>query len=493
MTNNISRKRELLILVVIMIVAVALRLAFLHEVLERDEGWYATIAQEILRGGIPYRDAIEQKPPGVFYLYAAAIALFGASVEALRIFTTIYALVTLISVYWLTRHLAGQLAGLFSAAIFAIYSPAPLLQGSSSNCEVFLVLPLVLSVIFFVHARDHGDRRLLAVSGLMAGIAILIKPVALPYMVLLLIFTVFFVPGRRVWQRDSKNMAIFLLPSIALALVTILYFYLNGALHQFLFWTVKVPYIYVRNTTDIKSIDLSGLVRFASHELLLPLLLSSVTASVLLLRKSTPNLRLVALLLPVAIVATLMPGRSFPHYFIQLFPFMAILGGIGLAMLLHAKRTLLLCATPLVLLLFGVYLRKDYPLFVTLPVDSVSRYKYGEDGTNFVTSAKIADYIKARTLPDDYIFQWGLEPELYFLAGRRAPVPYIASTIMDLQEDKDRAVKQLIDALAGKRPRYIVYQPYWADCTGRTELGKLIKRNYYLETTIGYGLIFRAK
>ena len=52
--------------------------------LERDEGEYAYIAQRWLRGKVPYRDAFDQKPPGVFVAYAVIETLIGASPAALH-------------------------------------------------------------------------------------------------------------------------------------------------------------------------------------------------------------------------------------------------------------------------------------------------------------------------------------------------------------------------------------------------------------------------
>src|SRR5579859_8202493 len=41
----------------------------------QDQGLYHAVAEEILRGGVPYRDAWDPKPPGVFYTHAAILAL----------------------------------------------------------------------------------------------------------------------------------------------------------------------------------------------------------------------------------------------------------------------------------------------------------------------------------------------------------------------------------------------------------------------------------
>lgn len=61
-----SRWRGRLALAGLVALLVGLRLCFLHEPLERDEGTYGAVAQAILRGDLPYRDAIDLKPPGAY-------------------------------------------------------------------------------------------------------------------------------------------------------------------------------------------------------------------------------------------------------------------------------------------------------------------------------------------------------------------------------------------------------------------------------------------
>src|SRR3979409_1943001 len=43
-----------------------------------DEQVYAVVAMEMLRGGRPYIDAVERKPPLLFYLYEGLFRLGGA-------------------------------------------------------------------------------------------------------------------------------------------------------------------------------------------------------------------------------------------------------------------------------------------------------------------------------------------------------------------------------------------------------------------------------
>src|SRR5512134_3956359 len=52
-----------------------------------DQGLYAYVATEwVERGRIPYRDVFDHKPPGIYILYALAVALFGTGMWGIRIF-----------------------------------------------------------------------------------------------------------------------------------------------------------------------------------------------------------------------------------------------------------------------------------------------------------------------------------------------------------------------------------------------------------------------
>src|SRR2546430_14017155 len=42
-----------------------------------DEGYYGTIANDILDGGTVYHTAVDTKPPGMYYIYAAGFRVAG--------------------------------------------------------------------------------------------------------------------------------------------------------------------------------------------------------------------------------------------------------------------------------------------------------------------------------------------------------------------------------------------------------------------------------
>src|SRR5258706_6364870 len=54
-----------------------LSVAGLTNRLDPDEGAFLAIAQEILHGRVPIRDAVDQKSPAIYYLVASGLALGG--------------------------------------------------------------------------------------------------------------------------------------------------------------------------------------------------------------------------------------------------------------------------------------------------------------------------------------------------------------------------------------------------------------------------------
>lgn len=480
-------RREIIILGVIAIVALVVRLTFLHEPFERDEGYYACIAQEILRGGIPYRDAIDMKPPGVFYIFALAIALFGATVESIRIFTALYTLGTLLAVYWLARRIQGTVAGLCAAAMFALYSGAPLVQGSSSNSEVFMVLPLVMSAALFVRWLEEGKRVFLCGSALFAGLAMLVKTVALPYVALLFVFSLLKRGSETRMKQGVINAVTFVAPLVLLAAFTLGYFFLKGALKEFIAWNVTIPYFYSKGG-GVFGPPLAAVLTRLAPELFLPALAAVPTSLWLLFGRRDLKSMFIALLLPASCLGVWLPGKFFPHYFIQLYPFLSILAGIGLAKVFEARGMFRWVAGTVVAASFLFYAVKEYKLFFVYSPEQVSVIKYGP---TFAESVYIADYIKKRTSPTDYIFQWGFEPELYFLADRRIPVPYISSTVLGSYKDPEPAIRSMTVNLQTKKPKYIIVQPGWADWPGILEVKDIVAKNYKFETRMGYALIYQ--
>src|SRR5207247_4990067 len=79
---------------VIIALAVILRApTLLPSMYTSDEGYYGTIANDILDGGAVYHTAVDTKPPGMYYIYAAVFRVAGRNnlfaVHLLAIFVVV--------------------------------------------------------------------------------------------------------------------------------------------------------------------------------------------------------------------------------------------------------------------------------------------------------------------------------------------------------------------------------------------------------------------
>jgi 4-amino-4-deoxy-L-arabinose transferase-like glycosyltransferase len=481
-------KMQWLILSAILAASFCLRLAFVHEPFERDEGSYAYIGQEILRGAVPYKDVIEIKPPAIYYLYAAAMTVFGETAEGIRIFTALYSLLTVYAVFLVTCQIAGQKAGLISSVLYGVFSSAPLLQGSSSNAEVFLALPWVLGIYFILRAMVNGERRYLFLCGVSCGAAMLVKTVAIPLVLLAALGAASLPRPDQTIREKALDLAMLVFGAAILALTTVAYFFLNGTLDDFLYWNVTFALRYLSTKVGGPPFLWTSIVLVPE---LLPLVLAAIPTFFRLLFKVRGRREcIVALTLPAALIGVILPGKNFPHYFIQLVPPLAILAGIEIARLstmsgwpLNIKSLLLVSAT-----FIAIYMRYEYYLLYTPNQVSIKKY-----GPVFVQSLEVARYLRERTLPADYIFQWGFEMELYYLTSRRSPVPFIASLFVGWSKDPANAARRMVKGINEKKPKYIVFQEEWGNVPGHAEIIGILMRDYAFEATIAYAQIYRRK
>ncbi|MBI5078715.1 glycosyltransferase family 39 protein, partial [Candidatus Saganbacteria bacterium] len=149
-------RKALIFLFFILLTQFTLRVPFLQEPLERDEGLYGYMGQRILAGELPYRDVFDHKPPAVYYIYAGIIKVFGSSLFSIRAAAAVYSLFTTAAIFGVGFLLMGLNGGLLSAFLYALFSGGPLIQGASANTEAFMVLPMVLALWCFLRAFQNS-------------------------------------------------------------------------------------------------------------------------------------------------------------------------------------------------------------------------------------------------------------------------------------------------------------------------------------------------
>src|SRR5258707_3689862 len=98
-----------------------LRLPSLVQPMGADQGLYAYVGERIRHGELAYRDAWDQKPPGVHYVYAALRSVSSKDVVVPAADLLCAALVA--ALLWIAgTKLGGPVAGSVSAVIFLLLS-----------------------------------------------------------------------------------------------------------------------------------------------------------------------------------------------------------------------------------------------------------------------------------------------------------------------------------------------------------------------------------
>src|SRR5580658_1150337 len=100
----------------IMFVTMVVRVPLLNIPFERDEGEYAYIGWRMGLHEIPYRDWMNQKPPGIFWVYRLALALPMEPVRAVHFVGALFAAFSAGALFVLAR----RFMAMFWAAVAGV-------------------------------------------------------------------------------------------------------------------------------------------------------------------------------------------------------------------------------------------------------------------------------------------------------------------------------------------------------------------------------------
>jgi len=467
-------KKTLFILILILVVQVLLRMPFLQEPLERDEGLYGYMGQRILAGEIPYRDVFDHKTPVIYYIYALVIKLFGGSILSIRIFTLFYSLLTTLSIYYLARLLWGEGEGMVAALLFAVFSGGPVIQGSNANCEVFMILPLIFALYLFILGRrimtnkEPATKRrgslIIWGAGLLSGLAVMIKQVAVFNLLALLGFAIFGGWAGVLWL---------LLGALTFPLAFIAYFMAQGAISDF------VNCIFFANVTYIKTPppgpfwmyiqDCANIIfSILLYDNAILWVLASVGIVYILYKDRKNENALIVVWGGLSLFGVVAGKRFFGHYFIQVLPALALLSAYTIFSIRNKVRIALVAVC--VLLLIPV-LWEQWSYYVAYSPSKIQEKKFGN--VFWEKAFEVAEDVKGMIGPADEIFVWDSHPEIYYYLGKKSPSYYAYYLNWMGEEPKQQIFKEVFR----RPPKYILWTSY---SNYDKPLVDFIKKNYKL-------------
>ena len=413
-----SELAGLLVLPAICLLPLLLTAPFFTEPFEGDEGVYGTVAQGILGGKIPYRDLFDHKPPFIYFWYVFSFQIFGEDIVAPRLMSALVWSLTTLVIYKQAALLFGREVGVVAALFFALSSSLVVLQ-AGANTEAFMLLPLTLSLYALTHAmRGNGSGWLLA-AGTFGALAVLTKQVAgLNLAAGTLILGALFLReyGASEAFRSVAKISVGFVAVVGLALVP---FILVGAFDDFIYanWTYNRLYVaeeplnLERLATDI--LGLRFLLVSAG-----PLILLSILGLLAATRSSKWDGLLLGGWLAAGFAGIFLSGRAFPHYYVSLLPTLAILSAVGVPML-RTPRMSSRVFTGMVLVSASICLLVNVNIYMQPTPEAKHSLRFARSNPELQNRApQLGAYIASITAPDETIYNYGRESQVYFYADR---------------------------------------------------------------------------
>jgi 4-amino-4-deoxy-L-arabinose transferase-like glycosyltransferase len=388
---------------------------------ERDQGLYGVIARGWMQGSVPYRDLWDNTGPLLFLWYVAAFKLLGQSVVAPRLLAALGTAAAVPFVWDTARMLLGPRKGILAALLFGIAFGNPFLQ-ANANAEILMLWPLAAGFWAFTRGALGGNRLWFVVAGILTALAALTKQAAAgPLAGYLLWLGVLAVrnPSERGQQVQS---GVLLAGGALLGLAPfVAYFAAQGALYDFFYATVKFNFLFSgQNPLILKIVPplfLDPLPLFGG----LILWLLAVVGGWRLWRRRDRKAWLILVFAVFSELAAQSMGKVSAHYNVGLLPAVAILGAVGLDVVLDSWRlgrrrlgqVAIGCAVVSVGLSAALY------AFPSAKDRFLAQYMFRDYAERSLEAPAIAQKVDALTGPNDYVYEFGRQSDIEFLADRR--------------------------------------------------------------------------
>ena len=436
--------------------------------LERDEGEYAYAGQLILQGIPPYQLAYNMKLPGTYAAYAAVMAIFGQTTAGIHYGVILVNAASIFLLFVIARRLFDSTAAVVAAATFGLFTIRPMLLGLAGHATHFVTLAALASIYLLLKASGTNRFWMFFWSGICAGLALLMKQPGIFFG----IFAGAYLswrewPGATARAAFIKKLISYLAGAILPYAVTCLILWRAGLFAKFWFWTVSYARAY---GTEIKPYDgtkFDGLHEFANrmelqkeHIGIIWFLIVFGMAAFLWDRKLKPHALFVIGLLGCSFFAISVGFYYRGHYFIMIYPALAMLAGVGTtalsSMIAGLRWKGAAAAAILCILGFSNALYAERLTYFVSNAHQACRYVYGANP--FPESAGVGTYIKNNSAPGARIAVLGSEPEIYFYAQRHSATGYIYTYPL-VEEQRFGSVMQaeMIKEVESVQPEFFIY------------------------------------
>ncbi len=388
---------------------------------ERDQGLYGVIARGWIQGSVPYRDLWDNKGPLLFLWYVAAFKLLGQTVVAPRLLAALGTAAAVPFVWDTARILLGPRKGILAALLFGVAFGNPFLQ-ANANAEILMLWPLAAGFWAFTRGGLGGNQLWFVAAGILTAFAALTKQAAAGPLVGYLLWLGALAVRHPAERRRHVQSAVLLMAGALLGLAPfVAYFAAQGALYDFFYATVKFNFLFSgQNPLILKIVPpllLDPLPLFGG----LVLWLLAVVGGVRLWQRRDRKAGLILVFAVFSELAAQSMGKVSAHYNVGLLPAVAIMGAVGVDAVIDSWRlgrrrlgqVAIGCAVVSVGLSAALY------AFPSAKDRFLAQYMFRDYAERSLEAPAIAQEVDALTTPNDYVYEFGRQSDIDFLADRK--------------------------------------------------------------------------
>ena len=417
------------------VITIGLAAPFWNVPLNRDQGVYATCADVLLYGGVPYRDCWDTKGPALHYTYALAEILFVQNISgpyilnAITIAATALVIAALAHIWFAPIEWAygiGLIYGLLAIAVRFDMNAQP---------ESFANFFAMLGILGITQSLRTNKLRFAVISGLGLAFAVFYKyALALPYGIAVLAL-IFLYPLQQSFTYRWKVIGLMLVGAVGSVVLFAGYLLIVGALDDAILHLRFILFYFPKAQLNpdeyaLRSHPLEQTFLYIAR---LPIIwtagiVGAVAAGLHRRWYAGGILAFIA----AGIIVVWGQQRFTPYHWTVCLPAFAL--GIGALVYelqqtnslsrrgIHALQTVI---SLLVIANIATFFYQDQWLIMGKYITGAESKQQFFETHGVWDHAVAADYIQQRTKPGDKIWVWGHHTAIYSLADRMSPTRFI--------------------------------------------------------------------
>jgi 4-amino-4-deoxy-L-arabinose transferase-like glycosyltransferase len=405
--------------------------------LQQDEGVFLTIAQGLKNGLLPYLDFFDHKPPAIYFLFGF-IAIFTENILVYKLLLITSHLASCMVIFLISKktNKSGYYPVFFYLIITLIF------EGQKMIAEPFGALSLLLALYVYISAKKALGFFLV---GFLIGISILFKQT---FIISAFAFLIYFI-----WQKKYWKTILFFAGSLLPVAAITIWLHTSGLL------SAAYEQIILYNFKYYPAEDIYKVIGLLTPSFLytLPIWVLFVYGAIVIFKYRnatnhswTRGFVIIFLLATLPLFSFLL--RHYPHYWLQVTPFVALIASSYLLFLGTRIKQLVIIF-----------------LIVTSTIFFFTNYK--QNYLRYFAEIKLAQYIKEQNLP---IYAENQFVGMYFLTDNNPPNKYLYIT--EVTDWSEQAEEKTIETL--KNDDYLIIWPADSNYPYAKKLQSYIFENY---------------